>query len=483
MPGYGSHASGHLPRWRRPNPGHTLAARNPCTTEKAVLTDLDTSGTAPAPVREAPPRGSLAPDRGPPTQLPDAPGRPPAAPLAAGAFAALRHRNFRLFWFGQLFSLTGTWMQSTAQGWLVLELTNSELLLGLVTAASSLPVLLFTLYAGVVADRMEKRRIILAAQGAALVFALALGLLTGTGHITLGWILLLVLLFGTANAFEVPTRQSFFVDLVGKEDLTNAIALNSAAFNLTRVSGPAVACVLIGTVGIAAAFFLNALSYLGVIGGLLLIRLPKFRPPPRTQSTVENLREGFAWIRGNRLPKTLVGLIAAFSILAFPYAMLLPVFARDVLGVGAPGLGALLSATGAGALAGGIALAVIGDRVRRGPLLLVSSLSFTSLLVAFAFSRSFTLSLVLLAAAGFTMILNNATTNALLQSLVPDALRGRVMSVYVFMFLGMTPVGSLQAGAVARWLGAPVALAGGGVVLLLVILIVWWRVPELREVR
>lgn len=404
-------------------------------------------------------------------------------PLAAGAFAALRHRNFRLFWFGQLLSLTGTWMQSTAQGWLVLELTDSELWLGLVTAAGSLPVLLFTLYAGVIADRHDKRRIILAAQAAALALALAMAVLTDRGWITVQWILLLVLLLGTANAFEVPTRQSFFVELVGKQDLTNAIALNSAAFNLTRILGPAVAGFLIGSVGIAAAFYLNAVSYLAVIAGLLLIRLPRVRRPPRTESVRANLREGFAWLRAHRLARTLVGLIAAFSILAFPYAMLLPVFARDVLRVGAPGLGALLSATGAGALAGGLALAAIGGRVRRGPLLMGASLAFALLVAGFALSRSFALSLALLAAAGFAMILNNATTNALLQSLVPDELRGRVMGVYVFMFLGMTPLGSLQAGALARWLGAPAALALGALALLLVLLVAWWRVPELRDVE
>jgi MFS family permease len=395
----------------------------------------------------------------------------------------LRHRNFRIFWFGQLLSLTGTWMQSTAQGWLVLELTDSEFLLGLTTAAASLPVLLFTLYAGVVADRMDKRRIIVVAQAAAMVIALAMALLTDLGHITFGWILLLVLLLGTANAFEIPTRQSFFVDLVGKQDLTNAIALNSAAFNLTRILGPATAGFLIGSVGIAAAFYLNAASYLAVIAGLLLIRLPPFQRPQRVQTVLENMREGFGWIHANRLPSTLVGLIAASSVLAFPYVMLLPVFARDILQVGAPGLGALLSASGAGALAGGIALAAIGSRVRRGPLLLGASLVFAASVAAFALSSSFTLSMVLLAVAGFAMILNNATVNALLQSLVPDELRGRVMSVYVFMFLGMAPLGSLQAGALARWLGAPAALAIGAVALIAVIAAVWWRVPELRNVE
>ncbi len=374
-------------------------------------------------------------------------------------------------------------MQATALGWLVFDLTNSEFLLGLVTAAGSLPILLLTLFAGVVADRRNKRSIILTALGASLFFALALAILTDTGHITVPWILLLVLLLGVANAFEVPTRQSFFVELVGKEDLTNAIALNSAAFNLTRIIGPAVAGFLIGTVGIAAAFYLNALSYFSVILALLLIRLPPFRRPPRTNSAWAHLQEGFAWIRHNPVPRALVWLIAAASIFAFPYAMLLPVFARDILGVGAQGLGWLLSATGAGALAGGLALAAIGPRVRRGRLLLGASLAFTVLIGAFALSRSFTLSLLLLAAAGFMMILNNATTNALLQSLVPDELRGRVMGVYVFMFLGMMPVGSVLIGAVARTVGAPAALLVGTTILLCIILLVWSRVPALRQVR
>jgi MFS family permease len=419
----------------------------------------------------------------PPPQLPNAPQRPPAAPLAVSAFAALRHRNFRLFWFGQLLSLTGTWMQSTAQGWLVLELTDSAFLLGLVTAAGALPILLFTLYAGVIADRHDKRRIILVAQATALVLALALALLTDSGLITIQLILMVVLLLGVANAFEVPARQSFFVDLVGKEDLTNAIALNSSAFNLTRIIGPAIAGFLIAQVGISAAFYLNSISYLAVIVGLLLVRLPRVDRPPPEESVWENLREGFTWLRANPLPRTLVGLVAAFSILAFPYAMLLPVFARDILQVGAPGLGALLSATGAGALAGAMVLAVIGSRVPRGPLLLISSLSFALLVAAFATSRSFLLSLLLLTCVGFFMILNNASTNALLQSIVPDELRGRVMGVYVFMFLGMTPLGSLQAGALARWLGAPMALTLGSAVLLVVVMVAWIRVPELRQVR
>jgi len=254
-------------------------------------------------------------------------------------------------------------------------------------------------------------------------------------------------------------------------------------FNATRIVGPAVAGALMGSLGVAACFYANGVSFLFVIAGLLAMRLPPHVTAQRTGSALEHVREGLAFIRGDRLVRTLVWMIAAMSVLAFPYAMLLPVFARDVLHVGASGLGWMLSASGVGALAAGLALAGSGNRFPRGRLMVASSIAFAVLLAAFALSRSFPLSLALLAAMGFTMILNNATTNALLQTVVPDALRGRVMSVYVFMFLGVAPLGSLQAGALARWLGAPDALAVGATVFLALVVYVSIRVPELRRVR
>jgi MFS family permease len=415
--------------------------------------------------------------------LPDAPPRPPAAPLATHAFAALRHRNFQLFYAGQFLSLIGTWMQATSEGWLVLNLTNSEFLLGVVTAVSSLPTLLLSLYAGAVADRADKRRIIIRANAAALVLALLLGTLIVTRRVTYPMVLGIAFALGTANAFEVPTRQSFFVDLVGREDLQNAIALNSAQFNATRIVGPAIAGWVIGIAGTAACFFANAVSYVFVILGLTMIRLPAFRPPERREGTLETIREGIAYIRSVREIRTLVCLIAAMSVLGFPYVMLMPVFARDILHVGAQGLGALLAATGAGALAGGLALAALGTRYRRGRMMLGGSLSFCASLVAFSFSRSFPLSLALLAMVGFTVILNNANANALLQSIVPNRLRGRVMSVYVFMFVGTAPVGSLVAGAVSKWLGAPMDLRIGAILLAAILVFAAWRVPELANAR
>lgn len=411
--------------------------------------------------------------------MPDAPERPAEVEIPARAFGALRHRNFRVFYVGQLLSLAGTWMQSTAQGWLVLELTNSALLLGVVTAVTSLPTLLFSLWAGDLADRHDKRRIILIAQVVSLAAALVLAILADTEAITYPALLALVFVLGTASAFEIPTRQSFFVDLVGPADLPNAIALNSAAFNATRIVGPALAGVVIGTAGVAACYYANAVSYVAVITGVLMMRLPAWVPRPRTAGTLESIREGLAYIRGDRLVRTLVWLIAGMSVTALPYVMLLPVFARDVLKVGAPGLGSLLSATGAGALAAGMALAAGRVRIPRGRLIIGAAITFALVLIAFALSRWYPLSLVLLALTGFTMILNNASVNALLQSKVPDHLRGRVMSVYVFMFVGMTPLGALQAGALARWIGAPYALAVGAGALLLIIAWVVANVPEL----
>lgn len=413
----------------------------------------------------------------------DEPAPPPDAPLPSGAFAALRHRNFQLFYAGQFLSLVGTWMQSTAQGWLVLNLTNSELLLGVVTAVASVPTILFSLYAGALADRSDKRRIIVLANAAALVLALLLAVLTHTRTVTYPAVLAIAFGLGTASAFEIPTRQSFFVELVGHGDLPNAIALNSAQFNATRIVGPAVAGWLIGTAGTAACFYANAVSYLFVLAGLRAMRLPAFRRPRRRVGTLETIREGLAYIRGDRLARTLVCLIAAFSVLGFPYVMLMPVFARDVLRVGAHGLGWLLAATGAGALAGGIALAAAGERIARGKVLLGASLGFCVSVFAFAGSRSFPLSLALLAAVGFTMVLNNATVNALLQAAVPNHLRGRVMSVYVFMFVGTAPIGALQAGALSHALDAPAALQIGAAVLVMIVMAVAWRMPELARAR
>jgi MFS family permease len=396
-------------------------------------------------------------------------------------FAAFRHRNFRLFYIGHLLSLSGTWLQVTALGWLVLDLTDSELWLGVVNASTSAPILVFSLYAGVLADRRDKRSILIAAQWVAFAQALALGVLTHLGMISIGWIVVLALTLGIANAFEIPTRQSFFVELVGEKDLTNAIALNSSAFNATRMVGPAVAGALIGAVGVAACFYSNALSYFAVIVGLLMIRRVPPVVVPRRLSAMTEIREGFAWIRQQPVARTVVVFMSLASVLVFPFTMLLPVFARDILEVGPQGLGLLFSATGGGALVAGISLASMSEKLPRGRLLLISATAFCFFVSGFAISRYFLLSVAFLACAGFCMILCTATANSLLQVLVPNELRGRVMSVYIVMFLGVTPVGYLQAGALARAFGATPALVGASAVLLTILVTRLWRMQILRE--
>lgn len=394
---------------------------------------------------------------------------------------ALTHRNFRLFLLGHGVSLTGAWMQSIAQGWLVLQLTNSPFYVGLVPALGSLGVLLFTLYAGVIADRHDKRRVVIVTQSLQMLQAFALGALVWSGHATVGGVIGLAVFLGVVAAFDIPTRQAFIVEMVGKEDLMNAIALNTSVFNLSRIVGPAVAGVLIGSVGVAACFFLNGVSYLAVLAGLLAMRLPPHAPPSIAGSVREGLREVVAYLKSDRRAATLVILTAVVSIFGFPFLVLLPVLARDVLGTGPAGYGVLTAAVGAGAVVGALTVAMLSHRIPKGRTLILAGTSFGLLLILFAASRAFALSVSLLGLVGCAMIVNNALTNTLIQTLVPDRLRGRVMGFYAFVFVGMAPLGAFQAGLVAERLGAPVAVAVGGVVTGLAVLLAAWRVPELRK--
>jgi MFS family permease len=394
---------------------------------------------------------------------------------------ALAHRNFRLFLFGQTVSLTGTWMQSIAQGWLVLQLTDSPFYVGLVSALGSVGVLLFTLYAGVVADRSDKRRVVTITQTLLMLQAFALAALVATGKVTVENVMALALFMGIVNAFDIPTRQSFLVDMVGKEDLMNAIALNSSMFNATRVFGPAVAGILIGSAGMVWCFLLNGVSYLAVIASLLAMRLTPHVPRPTQSSAWQGFREVVTYLRSDRRVSTLVVLTGLFSVFGFPYLVMMPVFARDVLHARAAGYGALTAAVGAGALLGALGIAVLSRRIPKGRTLVLGGTSFGLALVLFAASRSYTVSLFILALTGCAMITNNALTNTLLQTLVPDALRGRVMGFYSFVFVGLAPLGALQAGVIAEHYGAPWAVAMGGIVTALSMAVAAWRVPALRS--
>ena len=397
---------------------------------------------------------------------PPPPPEPPVAhvPARLTPFAALRHRNFRLFFFGQTTSLVGTWMQSVAQGWLVLQLTNSVFAVGLVSALSSLPVLLFSLPGGVIADRANKHRIILVCQSLMLVEAIALAVLTATGRIQAWQVGVLAAFVGCLSAIEIPARQSFIVELVGKEDLTNAIALNSSAYNVARIIGPAVAGILISQAGMAVCFGLNALSYVAVLFALASMRLPPFRPPVLGGAVIEHFREGLRFARTDRRIWALILMTAVFGIFGFPFVVLLPVFARDVLHVGPGGLGVMSACVGIGAVLSALGLAIFSPRLRRGTVVKYSGPAFGLAVAAFAFARWYPVALLMLALSGFCMVLNNAVTNTLLQEIVPDALRGRVMSLWTFVFVGFAPLGSFQAGWLGEQFGATWSVVLGGLI-------------------
>ena len=378
---------------------------------------------------------------------------------------ALRHRNFRLFFAGQFISLSGTWMQVVAQGWLVLELTNSAFLVGLVTALESLPILILTLYGGVLADRVDKRRAILWLQGGMLLESLVLTLLTATGHITVTALMILSAVLGTLTAFEVPIRQAFMMEMVGREDLMNAIALNSSIFNLTRIIGPVVAGGLIAGLGTTACFAANTVSFLAVIVAFLRMRppFPGARIGPRGDEPT--FRDGVAYALGSAEPRALLSLAATLSVFGVGSCLaMLPVYARQVLALGAGGYGLLMSAIGVGAAAGAITMAVIGQRLNRRHVIHWASLLFALSLGMSVVHASFVLALAGLATAGFGSVLAAISINTLLQTEAPDQLRGRVMGFYSFVVLGLAPFGALQAGWISEHLGVPMSYALGATI-------------------
>jgi len=388
--------------------------------------------------------------------------------------AALRHRNFRLFLIGQFVSLCGTWIQTVAQGWLVLHLTDSAFQVGLVTTLGTLPILLFTLYGGVVADRVNKHRLVLILQSLMLLEALTLGVLTALDRVTVHWVMGLAVFFGFLAAFEVPTRQALIAEIVGREDLMNAIALGSSAFNVARVVGPAIAGALIATVGVAACFFANAASYLAVIASLLAMRVGP-RPPAVHPPAFAAMREGFEYVFGNRWPRAVVTIIATFAVFGFSFMTMMPVFARDALGLDARGYGAIVSAVGVGAAAAALFMAGVGGRTQRARLVLGSSVTFGLVLTAAALAPDFWWAIVLFTVAGCLMALNGISANTMLQVQAPDHLRGRVIGFYSFVVLGLAPLGSLQAGWLAERFGVRTAVASGGMVCLAVAGVVAWR--------
>ncbi len=392
------------------------------------------------------------------------------------------HRNFRLFWIGQTVSLIGTWMQQVGQGWLALQLSNSAFIVGLVSAAGSLPILLFSLYAGVIVDRRDKLRLVKVAQVLLSVEAALLWWLVWSGRITIPLLVGLAAMNGLISAVEIPARQSMIVDLVGREDVVDAIALNSGGFNLARIIGPSIAAAVIAGAGLAWCFGINALSYIAVIGCLAAIHLPKFVPAEKIVAAREGFLEGMAYIRSRRDVTGIMGLIAVYSIFGLQYLAMMPVIARNVLHTGAGGYGFLVTLVGVGALSGALVLAAFSTRVRRGRLFLISAFSFAALLLVFSLVRNITVAGILLVFIGLTMMINGALANGMLQTIVPDVLRGRVMAAYVFVYVGFTPVGSLIAGAVAHALNVQWAVGGGAAVMLAYAAWAFWKFPEIKAI-
>ncbi len=387
--------------------------------------------------------------------------RPSARERVLTLFPSLRSRNFRLFFVGQFVSLVGTWMQVVAQGWLVLELTNSPFLVGVVSALESLPILLFTLWGGVLADRVNRRRALLVLQSLMLCDALALATLTATGHITVQLVMVLAVLHGTSAAFEVPIRQAFIVEMVGKDSLMNAIALNSSNFNLTRIVGPAIAGATIAAFGSAACFYLNSASFIAAIGALALMRGTAGAPHAETRAAT--FAEGARHALGERGPRSLLLLTGIYSIFGFSFVSMLPVYTRDTLASDATGYGVLMTSVGIGASIGALLMATRGHTFDRLQVIRRAGLLFSAALALLALVRAVVPAAAVLACAGAAMILNNISTNTHLQVRVPDHLRGRVMGFYSLTVLGMAPFGAFQAGWIAEHFGVPVTLGLGAV--------------------
>jgi MFS family permease len=400
---------------------------------------------------------------------------PTPSPIATGGWRGLiplrhvgrafQHRNYRLYFAGQLLSLMGTWIQTVAQSWLVYDLTGSAVLLGAVNFATQVPILLLAPLAGTLADRRDRRRLILATQAALMVLALTLALLTLSGLIMVWHILALALLQGIVNSFDMPARQSFVVEMVGKEDLPNAIALNSTMFNSARMIGPAVGGLLVALIGEGWCFLINATSFLAVLAGLLRMTIR-----PRAEVAVPSgpggIAEGLAFVARTEPFRSLLLLVAVVSLAGMPFTVLLPVFAA-AFQAGPDGYGLLMGAVGVGALAGALRLAANRDvrRLERLPPLATGGMALGLLL--FAQSPSFWLAAAALVLVGFCLITETATSNTLLQSRVPDRLRGRVMACYMMCFAGLAPFGALAAGTAAEHIGATATVTIGGAICLI----------------
>jgi MFS family permease len=372
---------------------------------------------------------------------------------------ALRHRNFQLFFSGQLISLTGTWMQTAGEAWLVYRLTGSAWWLGVIGFASQFPVFLVAPLGGIVADRYNRHKVVIWTQIFSMIFDSALAVLT-LAHVVTKWhVLVLAILMGIVSAFDIPARQSFLVDMVGKEDLMNAIALNSSMFNGARIIGPSIAAILIAKVGEGWCFAINGVSYIAVLAGLFMMHVTRPMALAKFASPLTHLTEGFNFARHTTPIRAILMLLGLVSLVAMPYTVLMPIFADKVLHRGASGMGLLMGFTGVGALLGALTLATRTGVKGLGRWVVFSCAGFGTSLLLFSFSRHFWLSTAILIPVGFCMMLQMSSSNTLIQAMVPDHLRGRVMALYSMMFMGMAPIGAFIGGAI----GAPMAVRLGSI--------------------
>lgn len=395
-------------------------------------------------------------------------------------FRALRYRNFQLFFGGQLISLIGTWMDTIAEAWLVYRLTGSSLMLGTVAFAGQIPVFLLAPLGGMVADRLDRRKVVIATQTSSMILAGILAALTLSGRVKVWEVAALAASMGVVNAFDIPARQAFLVEMVGREDLMNAIALNSSMFNGARVIGPAIAGILVAYIGEGWCFFANSVSYIAVIAGLLMMRIEPRAIEEHLTSAIDHIAEGFRFVHSTAPIWALLLLLGLVSLVAMPYSVLMPVFAAKILHGNAQTLGELMGATGIGALTGALVLASRTGLKGLSHWVANSCAGFGLALILFSFSHWRIISIVLLVPAGFSMMVQMASSNTLIQAMVPDRLRGRTMAVYSMMFMGMAPVGSFLAGAIADRIGAQWTVALGGIGALAGAFFFSRKLPQLR---
>ena len=403
----------------------------------------------------------------------------------SNSLRAMKHRNFRLFFWGQLISVIGVWMQSTAQQWLVYRITGSQTSLGLVTFISFLPVLILSLFMGVDVDRLPRRGILVATQSWFMIGALVLAVLTWLDIVQYWHILVLSFALGFGNALDMPARQAFVTEMVDddKNDLLNAISLNSTLFNVARIIGPSIAGLVVAGLGEAPAFAINGISYLAVIAALLLMRLPSATREPSSKNTFSQMGEGFRYIGAEKNILWLVGMVAVYSLVGFGALTLVPVFAKDILLIGVKGFGNLLTFQGVGALVGGLLLVLFGDNLHKGKLILLSRILLGPGIIGLALSRTPWLSMGIMAVLGYTFLTQLVLTNTLNQTIVPDGLRGRILSTYTWALGGFYPLGSLIMGLLGDRLGAPTAGLISGISCILVIILNLILYPEIHRLN